>query len=91
MVGNKLSLADIILYYGLHRYLVSISNHCSFSVSLSGCYLILYQVLDELNTKINVAYAIFFWQAGMTFHQKCHYIHICRWFDQVNRQTACYI
>jgi len=30
MVGNKLSLADIILYYGLHRYLVSISNHCSF-------------------------------------------------------------
>jgi len=83
MVGNKLSLADIILYYGLHRYLVSISNHCSFQrLSLDAISLFTRYLSSML--KLMFAYAIFFWQAGMTFHQKCHYIHICRWFDQVN-------
>lgn len=42
LVNNRLSLADIILYYGLHRYMLT-----------------------------------------MTFSQKAEFVHVSRWFDQV--------
>ena len=73
MTGYKLSLADILLYYGLHRYMVGIMYHVD-------C---LYESVLYYGSIVSLYDDNYYVQAGITFGTKAQYVHVCRWFDQV--------
>ena len=105
LVGYKLTLADMVLYYGLHKYLVSFVQILCWTIDSLICYDLLHSesncqlasfdfvvnnsFIVEHSRYITLGVLSDLMQARMSFTQKAQCPHVCRWFDHVSTVSGC--
>ncbi len=86
LVGHRVTLADLILYFGLHTVVVR-RLHLT---SMVAPFLVqqYFSHLFTISTSCIWLTRFFVSQVELTHHEKHKYMHLSRWFDQVTTSSV---